>query len=185
MLDLNSGLKTTTLDQKNTKIIWKKYGHLCLTYLPFKNWSNFFPEKNMASVDPTYAWFDICPKFRSFFLEGLPNTLQWPVCLGWYQILQSGSVHAVHAPGPLSTLDMCHCPIGDSLRSLHIPSILWKHNLKVTRFFNTFLNLQWNLHLMNKLGNIVGYHITLFLVKSSTQKYNERSLSLLDSNLNW
>ena len=30
---------------------------------------NFFSEKSMASTDPTYVWFDICPKFCSFFLK--------------------------------------------------------------------------------------------------------------------
>ena len=46
--------------------------HVWPTYL-LKICPNFFPEKNMASTDPTYLWFGICPKFRSFFFfEGLP-----------------------------------------------------------------------------------------------------------------
>ena len=52
--------KTTKLFEKSMNI------HVWPTYL-LKNCPNFFPEKNMASTDPTYVWFDICPKFRSFF----------------------------------------------------------------------------------------------------------------------
>ena len=36
------------------------------TYL-LKICPNFFSGKNMASTDPTYLWFGVCPKFRSFF----------------------------------------------------------------------------------------------------------------------
>ena len=40
--------------------------HVWPTYL-LKNCPNFFSKKNMASTDPTYLWFDVCLKFRSFF----------------------------------------------------------------------------------------------------------------------
>ena len=40
--------------------------HVWPTYL-LKICPNFYPEKNMAPTDPTYLWFGICPKFRSFF----------------------------------------------------------------------------------------------------------------------
>ena len=57
--------KTQKLFEKSMSI------HVWPTYL-LKNCPNFFPEKNMASKDPTYVWFDICPKFRSFFF-GRPS----------------------------------------------------------------------------------------------------------------
>ena len=55
------------------------------TYL-LKICPNFFSGKNMASTDPTYLWFGICPKFRSFFFfEGLPKentvSLTKTICL--------------------------------------------------------------------------------------------------------
>ena len=54
--------------KKRPKIIEKSMDiHLWPTYL-LKICPIFFLEKNMASTDPTYVWFDICLKFRSFLL---------------------------------------------------------------------------------------------------------------------
>ena len=40
------------------------------TYL-LKICPNFFSGKNMASTDPTYLWFGLCPKFCSFLIASL------------------------------------------------------------------------------------------------------------------
>ena len=64
------GFQNNNFGPKNHQNFLKKSMdiHGWPTYL-LKICPNFFSGKNMASTDPTYLWFGICPKFRSFFLK--------------------------------------------------------------------------------------------------------------------
>ena len=67
--------------------------HVWPTYL-LKICPNFFPEKNMASTDPTYLWFGICPKFRSFFFWRPSLLVRIPKIMAALETLLEGSTAA-------------------------------------------------------------------------------------------